>query len=73
MSWYNITISNCSFTCSGNCAKFLVDLGLDIVILYERIYEIYGDILGAVNSFDVKAYEMGKLLVIRQFQCLFYS
>ena len=32
----------------------------EILIIYERFYEIYGDILAAKNSFDIKAYEMGK-------------
>lgn len=43
----------------GNCAKFLVDVGLDVVILYERIYEIYGDILAASNCFKIDAYKQG--------------
>ena len=30
------------------------------MILYEHIYEIYGDIQGATNSFKIKAYEQGE-------------
>ena len=55
-----ISICKTVSLCPENCVKFLVDLGLDVVILYERIYEIYGDILGAKNSFDIDAYEMGE-------------
>ena len=44
----------------ANCANFAIDIGLEIVILYERIYEIYGDIYAAKNCFDIDAYEMGK-------------
>ena len=41
------------------CTKFLIDLGLEIIILYEHIYEIYGDIRGATNCFAIDAYEQG--------------
>ena len=43
-----------------DCVKFLIDLGLELVILYEHIYEIYGDIQGATNAFNIKAYEQGE-------------
>ena len=46
--------------CVDDCAKFLIDLGLELVILYEHIYEIYGDIQGATNSFKIQAYEQGR-------------
>lgn len=50
-----------SFSLSvAKCANFAIDIGLEIVILYERIYEIYGDIYAAKNCFDIDAYEMGK-------------
>ena len=42
------------------CLKFAIDVGLELVILYEHIYEIYGDIQGASNSFKIEAYEQGK-------------
>lgn len=45
----------------ANCEKFAVDVAIEIVIIYERFYEIYGDILAANNCFDIKAYEMGKI------------
>ena len=41
------------------CTQFLIDLGLELVILYEHVYEIYGDIQGATTSFKIKAYEQG--------------
>ena len=44
----------------AKCDKFVIDVAIEIVILYERFYEIYGDILSAKNSFDIKAYEMGR-------------
>ena len=42
------------------CTKFVIDLGLELVILYEHIYEIYGDIQGASNNFKIESYEQGK-------------
>ena len=48
------------FLSVAKCANFAIDIGLEIVILYERIYEIYGDIYAAKNCFDIDAYEMGK-------------
>lgn len=44
----------------ANCASFAIDIGLEILVLYERVYEIYGDIYAAKNAFDIHAYEMGK-------------
>ena len=41
------------------CVKFLIDMGEELLILYEHIYEIYGDIQGAINSFKMGAYEQG--------------
>ena len=55
----------------GNCAKFLIDMGLELVILYERIYEIYGDILGASNCFAIEAYKQGMCLTA-YVHCLVY-
>ena len=46
--------------CADNCLSFAIDAGLELVILYEHIYEIYGDIQGATNAFKIKAYEQGK-------------
>ena len=37
----------------------MIDTVDEIAILFENIYEIYGDIRGASNSFQVKAYEQG--------------
>ncbi len=48
------------FVCVDACLKFAIDMGLELVILYEHIYEIYGDIQGASNSFKIEAYEQGK-------------
>ena len=44
---------------SDACTQFLIDIGVELIILYEHIYEIYGDIQGARNSFDISAYEQG--------------
>ena len=44
----------------ANCESFVIDIGLEILVLYERIYEIYGDIIASKNCFDIDAYEMGK-------------
>ena len=41
------------------CVNFLIEIGVELIILYEHIYEIYGDILGAKNSFGILAYEQG--------------
>ena len=46
--------------CTDNCVKFLIDVGLELLIFYEQEYEIYGDIRGASNSFKAEAYEQGK-------------
>ena len=45
---------------ADNCIKFAIDVGLELVILYEHIYEIYGDIQAATNSFKIQAYEQGE-------------
>ena len=45
---------------SDECTQFLIDIGVELIILYEHIYEIYGDIQGARNSFDIDAYEQGQ-------------
>ncbi len=44
----------------AKCDKFVIDLVEELLIVYERFYEIYGDILAARNSFNIKAYEMGE-------------
>lgn len=38
----------------------MIDDAVRLVILFENVYEIYGDIQGATNSFHIKAYEQGK-------------
>ena len=45
---------------SDECTQFLIDIGVELIILYEHIYEIYGDIQGTRNSFDINAYEQGQ-------------
>ena len=44
----------------GNCVHFVIDVVDEILILFENVYEIYGDIQGASNSFKINAYEQGK-------------
>ena len=44
---------------TDNCVKFAIDAIREIVILFENIYEIYGDVKGASNSFQIEAYEQG--------------
>jgi len=43
----------------GNCLHFLIDIGKEILVLYENIYEIYGDMISAHNAFKMKAYSQG--------------
>ena len=57
--WY----SNLLLIPIAKCTNFIIDIGFEIIILYERIYEIYGDILAATNSFGIDAYEMGTWLL----------
>lgn len=53
-------------SCTENaCAKFLIDLAEELVILYEHIYEIYGDIQAATNCFKIDAYEQGGICIGR--------
>ena len=40
----------------------MIDVVHEILILFENVYEIYGDIYGASNSFKIKAYEQGELI-----------
>uniref|UniRef100_A0A1X7T4X5 Uncharacterized protein n=1 Tax=Amphimedon queenslandica TaxID=400682 RepID=A0A1X7T4X5_AMPQE len=49
----------------SNCESFVIDIGLEVLVLYERIYEIYGDIMAAKNCFDIDAYEMGGICIGR--------
>lgn len=44
----------------GNCENFVIDVVDEILILFENVIEIYGDIRGASNSFQIEAYEQGK-------------
>ena len=43
----------------GNCENFVIDVVDEILILFENVIEIYGDIRGASNSFQIEAYEQG--------------
>lgn len=45
---------------TGNCVNFVIDVVHEILILFENVIEIYGDIRGADNSFQIQAYEQGK-------------
>lgn len=38
----------------------MIDAAARLIILFENVIEIYGDIRGATNSFHIKAYEQGK-------------
>ncbi|KAL9952296.1 hypothetical protein ACROYT_G039531 [Oculina patagonica] len=49
----------------GNCVNFVIDAVDEILILFENLIEIYGDIRGASNSFQLKAYEQGGLCIGR--------
>ena len=42
---------------AGSCGKFVIDVAKEILIFYERRYEIYGDIRCASNGFKIDAYE----------------
>lgn len=44
----------------GNCVHFAIDVVEEILILFENVYDIYGDIQGASNSFKIQAYEQGE-------------
>ncbi|XP_063964050.1 uncharacterized protein LOC129273704 [Lytechinus pictus] len=49
-----------------DCTDFVVDVLEEIIILYENEYEIYGDIKGATNSFNLlEAYQQGGLCIGR--------
>lgn len=43
----------------GSCTHFVIDLGKELLVLYENIYEIYSDIKAASNCFKIKAYAQG--------------
>lgn len=43
----------------GGCVSFVIDVVDEVLILFENVYEIYGDIRGASNSFKIDAYEQG--------------
>ena len=45
--------------------KFLIDLGVEILILFEHEYEIYGDIQAATNCFKIDAYEQGEQIAFK--------
>lgn len=50
---------------ASQCSHFLVDVGKEILVLYENIYEIYGDIYAASNSFKIEAFVQGGVNVGR--------
>lgn len=60
-SHFTYLLIGCCWLFSDACAQFAIDLGLELIILYEHIYEIYGDIQGARNNFKIESYEQGKL------------
>ncbi|XP_030839363.1 uncharacterized protein LOC115923177 [Strongylocentrotus purpuratus] len=49
----------------GNCLSFVFDFIMELRILFLNRYEIYGDIRGAENSFQQKAYQQGGLCIGR--------
>ena len=49
----------------GQCEKFVIDVAKEILIFYERKYEIYGDIKAATNCFKIDAYEQGGICIGR--------
>jgi len=50
---------SCAKSPQTGCIHFLIDIGSEVLVLYENIYEIYGDVIAANNAFDVKAYHQG--------------
>ena len=60
MVWYTCNLLQCMSFSIAKCDKFVIDVIEELLIVYERFYEIYGDILAARNSFNIKAYEMGE-------------
>ena len=51
------------FAILGSCIHFAIDAIKEVVILFENIYEIYGDIQGASNAFKIKGYEQGMPII----------
>ena len=50
----------------GDCFNFVIDFVLEVIIIYKNRYEIYGDIHGAINSFQLlEAYQQGGLCIGR--------
>ncbi|EDO36414.1 predicted protein [Nematostella vectensis] len=49
----------------SDCVNFAIDTVEELLILFENIYEIYGDIKGASNTFKVDAYEQGGFCIGR--------
>ena len=54
----------------GNCVNFGIDIGVELIILYEHIYEIYGDIQAASNSFKIDAYKQGNVCLVCGYICI---
>ncbi|XP_033098846.1 uncharacterized protein LOC117102599 isoform X2 [Anneissia japonica] len=49
-----------------NCENFIIDILEFLMILYEDVYEIFGDIHAASNNFNlIKGYEQGGLCIGR--------
>jgi len=48
----------------ADCVHFAIDVAKELLVLYENVYEIYGDIRGASNCFKYKFYTQGKHLFI---------
>ncbi|XP_071478815.1 uncharacterized protein [Diadema antillarum] len=49
-----------------DCTHFVIDIIKELLILYEDRYEIYGDIKGASNNFNIiHAYQQGGLCIGR--------
>ena len=59
-----------SFPLLGSCVHFFVDIAKELLVLYENVYEIYGDIRGASNSFDYKFYAQGTVWYSLKLNCM---
>ncbi|XP_013392878.1 uncharacterized protein LOC106160753 isoform X2 [Lingula anatina] len=50
----------------GSCTKFVIDIAEEILVVYEDIYEIFGDIKAANNALGLlKAYQQSGLCIGR--------
>ena len=48
------------FVFIASCVHFAIDIAKELLVLYENVYEIYGDIRGASNCFKYEFYTQGK-------------